>query len=133
MAAPDAQSRETVIHRFIHVATAPETADEQVIDCCGDMLTYAQLLGLATGIAADLREKFGEKPVVSIVSDNNPYVLAVILAVWLLGGVAAPLDFHAPEGLLRGMLEGVKPNCVILPSTSEGNVKLVEGSSCLSF
>ena len=67
------------------------------------------------------------KPIVSIVSDNNPYVLAVILATWLLGGVAAPLDFHAPEALLKGMLEGIRPHCVILPESSEGNVKLIKG------
>lgn len=127
MAGMDAHQQDTVIHRFVEVATAPDTADAQVIDCCGDTLTYAQLLAIARGISKELRSKFGEKPVVSIVSDNNPYVLAVILAVWLLGGVAAPLDFHAPEALLKGMLEGIRPSCVILPETSEGNVKLVTG------
>ena len=127
MAGADAPSNDTVIRRFIQVASAPENADAQVIDCCGDSLTYVQLLSLASGIATQLREKFGEKPVVSIVSDNNPYVLSVILATWLLGGIAAPLDFHAPEALLRGMLEGIRPNCVILPETSEGNIKLLAG------
>ena len=128
MPAPDIASQETVIHRFIHNATASESADDQVLDCCGDTLTYAKFLDIAVGIAVELREKFGERPIVSIISDNNPYVLAVILAVWLLGGVASPLDFHAPEALLKGMLQGVQPSCVILPSTSEGNVKLVKGA-----
>ena len=127
MAGMDSHQQDTVIHRFVQVATASDTADAQVIDCCGDTLTYAQLLAIAGGISKELRSKFGDKLVVSIVSDNNPYVLAVILAVWLLGGVAAPLDFHAPEALLKGMLEGIRPSCVVLPETSEGNVKLVSG------
>nr|WGJ61594.1 polyketide synthase 1 [Sanghuangporus sanghuang] len=125
MAGADAPSSDTVIRRFVQVASASETADVQVIDCCGDTLTYAQLLALASGIASKLRSSFGEKPIVSIVSDNNPYVLAVILATWLIGGVAAPLDFHAPEALLKGMLDGIRPHCVVLPDSSEGNVKLI--------
>lgn len=127
MAGADAPSKETVIRRFVQVASAPDSADAQVIDCCGDTLSFAQLLAIASGIASKLLSRFGEKPIVSIVSDNNPYVLAVILATWLLGGVAAPLDFHAPEALLKGMLEGIRPHCVILPESSEGNVKLTKG------
>nr|AKE48477.1 putative water-soluble melanin synthase [Inonotus obliquus] len=135
MVGADAPSSDTVIRRFVQVASSPEYNGAQVMDCCGDSLTYAQLLSLASGIAAQLREKFGEKPVVSIVSDNNPYVLSVILATWLLGGIAAPLDFHAPEAILRGMLEGIRPDCVVLPETSEGNVKLLAdiGITALPF
>ncbi|KAH8110239.1 hypothetical protein DFH11DRAFT_1514493 [Phellopilus nigrolimitatus] len=116
----------TIIYKFVEAATARGTAGAQSIECCGDSLTYGQLLSLALKIAEDLRLRFGEKPTVAFVSENHPYVLAVILATWLLGGVAAPLDYHAPEALLRGMLEGIRPACVVLPETAEGNVALVK-------
>ena len=119
----------TAIHRFIQVATAADYSSEQSIDCCGDVLTYGQLLALVEKFAAELHSKFGDRPVVSFVSENNPYVLISILATWLLGGVIAPLDYHAPEALLRGMLEGVHPTCVILPDTAVGNIAIVKGTS----
>lgn len=118
----------TIIYKFVEAATARGTAGAQSIECCGDSLTYGQLLSLALKISEDLRLRFGEKPTVAFVSENHPYVLAVILATWLLGGVAAPLDYHAPEALLRGMLEGIRPACVVLPETAEGNVALIKGS-----
>lgn len=119
----------TAIHRLIQVATAADYSSEQSIDCCGDVLTYGQLLALVEVFAAELHSKFGDRPVVSFVSENHPYVLISILATWLLGGVIAPLDYHAPEALLRGMLEGVHPTCVILPDTAVGNIAIVKGIS----
>ena len=40
-------------------------------------------------------------------------MLTIILATWL-AGVVASLGVHAPESLLRGMLEVVKLTIVIL-------------------
>ena len=127
-----ARNAATVIDRFIQLASSPETSDFKAIDCCGDELTYAQFLVVVHGIAHELLDKFGPRPTVAIVSENTPYTLATILATWLLGGVPAPLDVHAPESLLKGMLNGVRPTCVVLPDTATGSIKLVEGpSKCL--
>ncbi|THH03281.1 hypothetical protein EW145_g6382 [Phellinidium pouzarii] len=116
----------TFIHKFIEVSTAADTSLFPSIECCGDVLSYRQLLLLSHQLAERFRRQFGKKPTIAIVSENHPYIIAVILATWLLGGVAAPLDVHAPESLLRGMLEGVKPACVVLPETSEVNLALVK-------
>ena len=117
----------TAIDRFVQVAQSPDTSGNQAIDCCGDELSYSQLFAIVYGIAQELRNKFGNRPIVAIVCENTPYTLATILATWLLGGIAAPLDVHAPETLLKGMLEGVRPTCVVLPDTASGNIKLVQG------
>ncbi|KAI5117734.1 hypothetical protein M0805_002079 [Coniferiporia weirii] len=116
----------TLVHRLIDVSTSVETSSAASIECCGDVLSYRQLLILSCKLAESLHHQFGEKPTVAIISENHPYVLAVIIATWILGGTAAPLDHHAPELLLRGMLQGVQPTCIVLPEDSTVNLALAK-------
>jgi acyl-CoA synthetase (AMP-forming)/AMP-acid ligase II len=58
--------------------------------------------------------KYGPKPVVAIISENHPYVLAILFATWKLGGVFAPLDY---QEILERMLHNIAPICVLAPST----------------
>ena len=112
-----AESIPTVIHRLVELALGAGTCLNTAVDCAGDTLTYVQLLALASALTpqviptAVLGQK--KKPVVAIISENHPYTLAIILSTWLAGGVVASLDVHAPEPLLRGMLEAVNPNVVV--------------------
>ena len=131
----------TVIHRFVELALDDATKHNLAVDCAGDTLTYAQLLALASKLSHDsdvipspqqkkninITER-KQRPVVAIISENHPYTLCLILAVWLAGGVAASLDVHAPEVLLRGMLQAVKPHVVVFPERNEVLNKVFKGT-----
>ncbi|THH06897.1 hypothetical protein EW145_g3760, partial [Phellinidium pouzarii] len=113
----------------------PGSGHLQAVDCAGDILSYPQLVTLAYAISQELcayaspqatNGNTNAKFVVAIVSENHPYALATILGAWLAGGVAAPLDAHAPDALLRGMLAGVHPSVVVLPETAEAAVRIVK-------
>ena len=69
-------------------------------------------MAIATGLALELHQKYGTKPVVTI-SENRPYVLAILFATWKLGGVFVPLDYHVPREILECMLFNIAPTCVL--------------------
>jgi acyl-coenzyme A synthetase/AMP-(fatty) acid ligase len=48
---------------------------------------------------------FNSKPVVAIVSENHPYVLAIMLATWKLGNDLAPLDHNVPKDIVEDIVE----------------------------
>lgn len=123
----------TVIHRFVELALGAETAHNVAVDCAGDTFTYIQLLTLASNLAHEVIPSAPENPVVAIISENHPYTLALILATWLAGGAVASLDVHAPEILLRGMLQAVKPNLVVFPDNAELTHKVCQGAYFLSY
>ena len=124
----------TTVDAFIQRATSPESAEWDALECGDDVLTYVELLQVAKGIALEIQDTCNgeKKPTVAIVSENHPYVFAVIFATWMLGGIVAPLDAHAPEPLLQGMLRNAEPSCVVLQSSNEKNVRLV-GGICTSY
>ncbi|KAF4622433.1 hypothetical protein D9613_009459 [Agrocybe pediades] len=124
----------TLLGAFIHVAHSDQ-ASINAIECGDESWTYSALDAISTSLALDLNKRFGFKPLVAIVSENHPYVLATILAVWKLGGIVAPLDHNIPREIMERMLVNIKPTLVIAP-TSQANVqKLAEDLSllCLPF
>lgn len=125
----------TVIHRFVELALGADTALHSAVDCAGDTLNYVQLLALASALAREVvpESDTQKKPIVAIISENHPYTLAIILATWLVGGVVASLDVHAPEPLLRGMLDTVKPGVVIFPEGVELPGKICKGKQHVHF
>ena len=119
----------TVIHRFVELALAADTAQTPAVDCAGDTLTYSKLLALASSLSLELAPGAEERrPVIAIISKNHPYTLSIIIAAWLIGAIAAPLDAHAPEPLLRGMLEVVAPSIVVLPEGVELSHRICKGA-----
>lgn len=117
----------TLIDEFINLSVSSESSQWHSMECGEDKLTYAQLHTIAHGLAADSLLKYGVRPTVAIISENHPYTFAVILATWMLGGVVAPLDYHAPDVLMRGMLSAIEPACVVLPTSDIANCALVKG------
>jgi acyl-CoA synthetase (AMP-forming)/AMP-acid ligase II len=107
-----------------HVANA-ETRDRHAVECANEYWTYDDLDVISTGLALELESRFGARPTVAIIAENLPYILALYLAVWKLGGIVAPIDYHAPVVLLTPMLEIVSPSCVIVPSTEKGTQQVV--------
>ncbi|KAJ7644847.1 AMP-binding enzyme-domain-containing protein [Roridomyces roridus] len=73
-------------------------------------------------MAHDLEETLGTRPKVAFVGENHPYVFALMLAVWKIGGIFVPIDAHVPPTLLDGMLEIVKPACLYLSAVDVSNV-----------
>ncbi|KAJ7808049.1 AMP-dependent synthetase/ligase [Mycena olivaceomarginata] len=110
-----------------HVANA-ETRDRHAVECANEYWTYDDLDVISTGLALELESRFGARPTVAIIAENLPYILALYLAVWKLGGIVAPIDYHAPVVLLTPMLEIVSPSCVVVPSTEKGTQQVVLNS-----
>lgn len=121
-------SLQTVLDVVRDHATNPENRHRHAVECGDEAWTYEDLDAVSTGLALELEERYGLRPTVAIISENLPYTLALHFAVWKLGGIVAPIDYHAPESLLRPMLKKVTPTCVVVPSTEEGTQRVVRGA-----
>jgi len=117
----------SLIEVFTAVATDPTSASWDVVECAHHTWTYRQLDIISTGLAIDLHNAYGPRPTVAFLSENHPYMLALMLATWKLGGIIAPYDPHAPEPLLKGMMEKVSPACIVTPSTNTVGRKIAQG------
>ncbi|RDB30947.1 6-deoxyerythronolide-B synthase EryA1, modules 1 and 2 [Hypsizygus marmoreus] len=51
-------------------------------------------------------------------------MIVLLLAVWKLGGIVAPLDCHAPSDLMEAMLRNVAPTYVVIPSSDTLNQRI---------
>lgn len=79
---------------------------------CGEglTLTYDQFLSRARAVAAALRETgIGEHDPVMVKCSNHPLDFVAFLAVWLAGGVVAPVHRTTPDSVVAAM-QG-KANC----------------------
>ncbi|KAJ7666829.1 hypothetical protein DFH06DRAFT_1040341 [Mycena polygramma] len=99
-----------------HVATA-DVRERHVVECADEYWTYDDLDVISTGLALDFGSQYGSRPIVAIIAENLPYTFALHLAVWKLGGIVAPIDYHTPAALLEPMLAKVSPSVVVVPCT----------------
>lgn len=104
-----------------------EFIESDVVACGNEKWTYGDLDVISSGLAIQLKNKLGLRPVIAVVSENHPYILATLIATWKLGGIVAPLDHHAPDELMKQMLTNIKPDAVIVPTTDHHVQCLVEG------
>ncbi|KAF7970690.1 hypothetical protein HWV62_23296 [Athelia sp. TMB] len=113
---------------FQTLAHNPESSSWPAVECALDTLTYAQLWFISRGLTDELQGQYGslEGHVVAVIGENHPYILALILGVWAVGGTVAVLDAHAPKALMEGMLTIVAARCVVLPSTDLANAEVVQ-------
>lgn len=116
---------------FQTLAHNPESSSWPAVECALDTLTYAQLWFISRGLTDELQGQYGslEGHVVAVIGENHPYILALILGVWAVGGTVAVLDAHAPKALMEGMLTIVAARCVVLPSTDLANAEVVQSMS----
>jgi acyl-CoA synthetase (AMP-forming)/AMP-acid ligase II len=124
---------ETLLEVFLGLATSDNFIDRDAVSCAGETWTYGDLNTISSGLAKTLGQRYGPRPTVALISENHPYVLALVLAIWKLGGIVAPLDRHAPSNLMEGMLRNVAPTFVTLFSSDVHNVKLVQGKKRFSW
>lgn len=112
-------SSETLLHTLANHASDPEHASCNALECAQDSITYAQLWSVVTGLAAELESQFGPRPTLAIVSENHPYIIAIIFATWSIGGIVAPLDIHASKVLMEGMLTKIAPHGLVASSMDD--------------
>ncbi|KAJ7196194.1 hypothetical protein GGX14DRAFT_545737 [Mycena pura] len=115
----------SLLEVFIDTARDPRTADRPVLECGQDIWTYAALETVSSAMARELEETTGAFPKVAAVGENHPYLFALMLAVWKVGGIFIPIDAHVPPALLDGMLDVVKPTCVYLSASDTSNTSRV--------
>ncbi|CAA7264464.1 unnamed protein product [Cyclocybe aegerita] len=116
-----ANNQNTLLNVFIDIARSSDV-ERTVVECGEESWTYGDLDCISTALALEMYQKYGPKPVVAIVSENHPYVLATLLATWKLGGIVAPLDYNVPRDIMERMLLNIGPTFVLVPST-EVNVQ----------
>ena len=119
----------TLLDSFLHTARNFETVENLAVECGYEKWSYGDLDVISTGLAIEIMETYGLKPTISIVSENHPYTLAVMLATWKLGGIYAPLDHHAPQELLQHMIINIAPTLVVASSSDEPIKQLLLGVS----
>ncbi|KAF7333309.1 Polyketide synthetase [Mycena venus] len=107
-----------------HVADV-HTRGRHAVECADEHWTYDDLDAISTGLALELKSQYGSRLTVAIIAENLPYTFALHLAVWKLGGIVAPIDYHTPPALLEPMLRKVLPACVVVPSTEQGTQEVV--------
>lgn len=106
---------------------ARSDVDLDAVECGEERWTYGELDVVSTGIALDIHKTYDSKPIVAIVSENHPYILAMILATWKLGGIVAPLDHNVPRDIMERMLVDIKPTFVLVPSNQLHIHKVIKG------
>lgn len=122
----------TLLNVFTNIARS-SYADCNAVECGAERWTYGELDAISTGIALEMHKSYGLKPVVAIVSENNPYILATIFATWKLGGVVAPMDTNVPRDIMERMLFNIGPTFVLLPSAQLNVQNVVKGLCSLRF
>lgn len=116
-------AKKTLLAAFIAVARSSDV-DRNVVECGQEHWTYGDLDTVSSGLAIEMHQKYGPKPVVAIVSENHPYVFATILATWKLGGIVAPLDSNVPRDIMERMLLNIGPTFALVPS-EHGNIQTI--------
>ncbi|KAK0230625.1 hypothetical protein IW262DRAFT_1262889 [Armillaria fumosa] len=106
---------------FLSIAHDSEKSKRNVLECGQDTWTYSDLDNISSALAQDLKAILGCFPKVAVVSENHPYVFALMLAVWKLEGIFIPIDVHVTADLLKGMLRIVTPTCLMIPETDVSN------------
>ena len=123
---PQDQKIETLLDVFLSTARDSNTIEDPVLECGSEQWTYGDLDSISSGMALELHEKYGLNPTVAVISENHPYMLAILLATWKLDGIFAPLDPHSPLEMVKQMLENVEATFVVIPDNEERLKELLQ-------
>jgi len=121
----------TIFDKFLSLAQDPRSAQDVVVEYGAEQWTFGDLNLISTGLARELRALHGDglKPIVVSISENRPYVLAMVLATWKLGGIFAPLDCHAPPDMVKKMVENIAPTCASLHEHNKISFEVMRGKT----
>lgn len=118
----------TLLDAFLSVARNKLTIDNFVLECESEQWTFGELDTISSALALELYERFGAQITVASIHENHPYILALLLATWKLGGIFAPLDAHAPPEMLVHMLKTINPTCAAIPDGPSPTRSLTDGT-----
>lgn len=110
---------ETLLHIFLSTSRNVRTAEKPVLQCGVEQWTYGDLDNISSALALELHAQFGDQPTVASLHENHPFILAILLATWKLGGIFAPLDSHAPPEMVTQMLANLRPSCVVVSADND--------------
>ena len=130
---PPTPPSQTLLDSFLYAARNTETVENDAVQCGYEKWSYGDLDVISTGLAIEIKQTYGLKPTIATFSENHPYILAIMLATWKLGGVYAPLDHHAPQDLLQYMIINIGPTFVVVPSSDEPTKQLLRSVFYLSM
>ena len=107
----------TLLDAFLSIARSDDGMHRNIVECGNESWTYGDLDAISTGLALELHQKYGPKPVVAVIgeSENHPYGLAILFATWKLGGIFASLNNAFPREILESRLHIIAPTCVLVP------------------
>ncbi|KAJ7440329.1 hypothetical protein B0H11DRAFT_2353621 [Mycena galericulata] len=115
----------TLLDAFRAHINNPHTKNRPAVECGDERWTYDDLDAISTGLALEIEALHGRQPTVAIIAENLPYTFALHLAIWKLGGIPAPIDYHTPKALLQPMLQKIAPTFVVIPSTETATQKII--------
>ena len=84
----------TLLDVFVSIARS-DGIERNILECGDESWTYGDLDAISTGLALELHQKYGPKPVVAVISENHPYVLAILFATWKLVVENNKIPFHS--------------------------------------
>ena len=117
---------QTLLDEWLTTCLSPESSGWPMLVYDDDTLSYGDMLRISRGIVTQVL-KNARRPTVAIVSPNHPTTLAVFLATWLLNGIVAPIDPHAPPVLLEGMFRSINPHVVVVADTNSTAIEVAHG------
>lgn len=88
----------------------------------GEKISYNQLRENISKLSSLL--KINQEDRVIILSENSPYWVCALFAVWCKGGIAVPVDFMSSREDIEYFLQDCKPSMVI---TSKDRYQIVRG------
>jgi len=119
----------SLLEKFISTARDQRYIEDFVLECGYEKWTYGDLDCISTGLAIEMHNTFGLCPIVASLSPNHPYLLAIMLATWKLGGIFAPLDAHSPPEMISEMLKTIKPTCTVTSGQDGLAMKIMQGTT----
>lgn len=121
-------SIETLLDAFLHTARSSASIEDLVLECGSEHWTYGDLDSISSGLALELHQQYGLQPTVAVLSENHPYIFALLLAIWKLGGIFAPLDHNSPPDMIKQMAENIRPTCVLIPEDMDAARETFSGN-----
>jgi amino acid adenylation domain-containing protein len=95
-------------------AQAGVAPDRIAVVCGNRQLTYAELNGASTSLAAYLRQCGTRRgDLVAVCVERSAEMVVALLAIWKAGAAYVPLDSHFPQARLDLILEDAAPRTII--------------------
>lgn len=90
--------------------------DCNAVECGNERWTYGDLDTALNGLAFEMHKRYGPKPVIAIVGEKHPHTLAMLFAIWKVGGIAASPVRDGPKDIMERMPLNIELTCILVPA-----------------